>query len=213
MSLDEAMREYWKGLSKSSRLQCPITGSELMIWSRPAILKPLDGPEYYRSVDNPGLIWMKNPRSLNFLTLVESIGSLAGIRFFRYVEDHWLEVFEVKGYGIFFPENTPSEIIQKEKDRIDEERHINSESASRLPKAVKVEAKTVNNIEVKPLNPPTGILMWHDFRYSDESSKPKRLTETELKSLPTVPTEIPRPNHYYVEDSDNTENFCFALID
>jgi hypothetical protein len=196
MSLDEAMREDWKELSKSSRFQCPITGSSLDQWSRPKHFRPLDYPIYYRSADNPDLIWMRNPRNLDFLTLVESVGAFTGIRFFRWVDNQWKEIFEVKGYGIFFTGDTPSEEIQKEKDRIDEERRINAEAISLLPKAIKVKAMIVSSGEVKPMEASTGILMWHDFRYSDELTEPKWLTPSDVKSLPTIPVKQPRPNHY-----------------
>lgn len=199
MSLDEAMREHWNSLfpneipSRNYSNQCPITGSDLICveksgWAFP--IRALDAPIYYRSIDNPDLIWMRNPRSFGFLTLVESIGSTKGIRFFKEVNEEWIELFEVKGYGLFFPADTPDDEIQLEKNRIDREREEMAAVKAMFPKAVKVEAKSVDvsDIPVQPLTPLSNELFWIPFVYEEHTDKieatnaPSETTAHELKT-------------------------------
>jgi hypothetical protein len=157
-----------------SGLTCPITGGRLMSIGYERHV--MDPDSFYQSENDPTLYFASHPFSRTVYRLVERPGMMErAIRYFVLNDDiSWTEHVIIES-GNLVPIDTPQDEIDavNEKYRADQEERRKTYEArvasgeivpSLFPTALRVLPKMVSaeQVEVKPMEPPKGMLFYLD---------------------------------------------------
>ena len=134
----------------------------------------MDPDSFYSPESDPKIIFARHPFSMNLFRLIETRSMMEkALRYFRLNPDNtWTEMKRVPHGDKLFPLDNFSEkweiACQEGLANLEKRKEKEKYWDEHPEEDPRVKAKTVGleEIEIRPLGPPTGILYYMDYRYN-----------------------------------------------